>query len=85
MGRRRKQTNTIKTQTEKLSGRIKDKARPGRGGTVRAQGHRVMQATPSVRESDLFHVSPTAKTDPPLHICITLLTEHFPMLFHLIA
>lgn len=85
MNGKKGETNTIKTQTEKLSWCTKDKARPGRGGTVRVWGHRVLQATLTIRESDSFHVSPTAKTNLPLHLCITLLTEHFPMLCHLMA
>lgn len=57
----------------------------GEGWHAEARGRRVLQAMLTARDSDSFHGAPTAKANPPLHLCITLLTEHFPVLFHVAA
>lgn len=57
----------------------------GESWHAEAGGCRVLQVMLTVRDSDSFHGAPTAKANPPLHLCVTLLTEHFPVLFHIVA
>ena len=70
-----KQTNTLDASQTK----------PGQGGLARWGGGPQGPAGDAVMDSDSFHGAPTAKANPPLHLCITLLTEHFPVLFHIVA